>query len=748
MSQRQYPEALSGNDILAKVDLKALVYPLWSNKWLIASVIGICLTLGILFCIVKTPLYSSSILLQVEDRNSSFLALDKNSFSSSLFSAQSASPAEIQTALIESRYILEPVIQQLHLDMDVTPVYFPFFGQWYARTHAQTLHKPWWGSSRFAWGDEKIEVAQFVVPPSLEEQRFTLKAGSNHGYRLYDAENQFILAGKVGEISTSVFPGQGLITLQVQRLQANPNTRFYIVKRSTQRMVDELAQQLQLIDLSQITHLRDDTGILKISLIGAQPQYIVNILNTIAKIVVDKNTAKKLTETTKTIDFINREIPATKKSLNQAETKLNLYLAKNGMIDLSSASKLVLAQITDVQRNLEDLQVSKTVASQKYTPLHPFFIALNERERTLNQELGALQKEASQLPAHDQVAVELMRDVRVKDQLYLALLNKIQSLKLIKGGAVSDVTVLGLATFPNFPLPKGSSTILLFSMLVGFILGAAIVYVNQIWNSKVFDPMLIETQFGLTNMAIIPFSDKQKNLLIAFNPKFSLIPLLAKSDPKDLSIEALRSFRTSAQFAMMEATSNILTITSVAPAAGKSFVSVNFSYLQADIGKKVLLIDGDLRKGHLRDYFKVGKPVGLTEVLTGQSTFEEALIHGPCDHLDFLATGDYPSNPSELLMSLRFKELLDNVSKQYDLIIIDTPPILAVTDATIMARYAGANFLVLASNAHEPEEIELALKRFHSNGIAISGVVFNFQKQQTGIYRRDQTYQYQYEYSA
>ena len=198
---------------------------------------------------------------------------------------------------------------------------------------------------------------------------------------------------------------------------------------------------------------------------------------------------------------------------------------------------------------------------------------------------------------------------------------------------------------------------------------------------------------------------------------------------------------------MMEVSNNILTIVSVSPAAGKSFVSANFSYLQADVGKKVLLIDGDLRKGHLKDYFKIGKTVGLTEILVGSSTFEEALIHGPCANLDFLATGEYPVNPAELLMNIRFKELMEHVSKLYDLIVIDTPPILAVTDAAIMARYAGANFLVLASNTHEPEEIELALKRFHSNGIAINGVVFNFQKQQKGVYR-GQTYQYQYEYGT
>lgn len=732
-------------DLLEKIDIKSLLYPLWLNKSLIAIITTFFVLMGSFYAYLKVPLYSTNLLLQFEDHDS-MMGLDKLSPAASLFSSKGASAAEVQTALIKSRYILEPVVKRLNLDLSITPAYFPVIGEWYARKHGEVGHKPWWGTSRHAWGDEKLTISQFIVPPYQEKKRFTFVVLPNNFYELYDSENQFLFKGEVGKTVKVNLPEKGNFILQVKNIEAGLNTHFYLTKKSTNQIVEQLSRSIQINDLSQEMQLRNDTGILKVSMIGAQPNYIINILNTIAQVVVEKNAEKKLKETTKTLDFLTEQLPLVRKSLSDAETKLNQYLAKEKMLDLNSESRLLITQIADTHKQLNLLKLNKTIALQKYTDEHPYILNYQEREKVLQDEIKKLQQKVSELPARDQTAVGLMREVRVKNQLYIALLNKMQALQVIKGGSTSNVGVLGLATYPDSALPRGSLNIIFFSLLMGLVFASSLIYLQQLWNGKIADPSVIESKFGLTNMAIIPYSDTQGHHLLGYNNKQQLLPILAKANAKDLSIEALRNLRTSAQFIMMDTLNNIITITGVSPGVGKSFVSVNFAYLQADAGKKVLLIDGDIRKGHLKDYFNYKQTLGLSEVVCGSCSLEEALVAGPIPTLDFLATGAYPPNPSELLMSRRFKEVLEGLSKVYDLIIIDTAPILAVTDAAVIANHAGTNFLVLASNTHEAEEINLALRRFQSNGVKINGVVFNFAKQQKSLYKQPSIHKYQYQY--
>jgi tyrosine-protein kinase Etk/Wzc len=218
---------------------------------------------------------------------------------------------------------------------------------------------------------------------------------------------------------------------------------------------------------------------------------------------------------------------------------------------------------------------------------------------------------------------------------------------------------------------------------------------------------------------------------------------------QDLSVEALRSFRTSLKFAMLEAKNNIITITGIAPGVGKSFISANFAYLLAQAGYSVLLIDGDLRRGHLRNYFKPSATLGLAEYVVGNCALNDILIKNkdPNLKLDFIATGNYPPNPSELFMSHQFKEFLADISTRYNFVIVDTAPILAVTDAAIIAQYAGANFLIVGAGMHDPEEVSAALSRFSANGVAINGAVFNFKQiRKSGFYHYGYQYHYKYGY--
>ncbi|MCD6048132.1 MAG: Exopolysaccharide transport protein [Gammaproteobacteria bacterium] len=729
-----------------QIDLHQLYHIIKANRWFIAAVAAACILLTIIFLFLKSPVYSSNILLQVEDKNSLAAGLDSSAASMLLPAQAGAAPQDVQTVLIKSRFILEPVVRKLSLDLDIKPDYFPIIGAWYARHHEESLTAPAHWLSHYAWGGEKLSIDEFTVPAQDKNSHFILVALPSQMYALYQGD-QLILQGKVGQTVQANVDGLGKFTFKVRKLLAHPNTHFSILKKPTQQFIDGLARQLKITDLGLNNQLQGKTGVLQVSLDGINPEYIVSVLNTMADVVVQKDVEKKAAESTKTLGFLRQQLPIVKKSLDDAELALNQYVAKSGTINLSEAEKILLAQISDTQKQLEMLHITRAAALEKYTPAHPFIIALDEKIKASQQELKLLETRASQLPMKDQAAVSLMRDVRVKSQLYLVLLNRIQSVQVSKAGTVSSVRILAPAVFPEGPVPLSYPLILLGSLIFGLILGSMIVLIRQTLHRKVSDPTKIEELFGLQNMAIVPYSQKQKEIIATYDPKSALLPLLVKDNPQDLAIEALRSFRTSLKFAMLNAQNNIIAVSGISPGVGKSFISANFAYLLADTGKKVLLIDGDIRKGHLKNYFKGGQCPGLTEVIAGSISFEEAVITGPVETLHFLASGAYPPNPSELLMNAKFKDLLQKVSAMYDLVIIDTAPILAVTDAAIIMHYTGTNFLVLSSDAHEVAEIQLALKRFATNGVKIDGTVFNFRAPESGLYRRHAyTYNYQYKY--
>jgi tyrosine-protein kinase Etk/Wzc len=726
-------------------DLYKLYHLLKANRWFVAACAGICLILGAMILTLKVPVYSANVLLQVDGKSS---MADLNSAANSmLLSTQTtASPQDIQTVLIKSRFILEPVVQKLGLDLAIKPVFFPLIGAWYASHHTEGLANPVLSLSQYAWGGEKLIIDNFVVPASEENKQFTLVVLPEQSYALYQG-GQLILKGQVGKTVYAYIKKIGQFTFSVRELQAHSGTKFIVLKKPTQQFIKSLAATLRIRDLGLDNQLQGKTGVLQVELDGTDPNYIVEVLNMIAKVVVEKDVEKKTVESTKTLEFLSAQLPIVKKSLDDAELTLNQYEAKTGTINLSEAEKILLAQIADTQKQIEMLKITKAAALQKYTIEHPFIIALNEKEKASEQEIKLLETKASQLPIKDQAAVSLMRDVRVKSQLYLVLLNRMQSLQVSKAGTVSGIRILAPAIFPERPIEVHSFSLLFGSLIFGCVLGTIIVLARQALHSKISDPNKLEELLGLPNMAIVPFSNKQKENVKIYNHKTTVLPLLAKENPQDLAIEALRSFRTSLQFAMLDASNNIITMTGVSPGVGKSFISANFAYLLADTGKKVLLIDGDIRKGHLKNYFKVGQCPGLTEIVAGNVSFDEAVLTGPVETLHFLASGAYPPNPSELLMNAKFKDLLQKVSTMYDLVIIDTAPILAVTDAAIIMHHTGTNFLVLSSDTHEVAEIQLALKRFATNGVKIAGTVFNFRAPESGLYRRHAyTYNYQYKY--
>jgi tyrosine-protein kinase Etk/Wzc len=442
---------------------------------------------------------------------------------------------------------------------------------------------------------------------------------------------------------------------------------------------------------------------------------------------------------------LETQLPLLKANLDSAEGAFNKYQLKKGTVDLSAETQALLERAVDLEKTMSELELRRTELRQRFTDDHPNLVALQQKLDRLRAERGAMNHRMKGLPEQELDSARLTRDVKVATELYFLLLNKAQELRVVKSGTIGNVRILDSAVLPYEPARPKKLPVLAVSVLFGLAGGMALAFARKALDQGVDDPEQIEAATGLSIYASVPHSDKQAELM-ARRRRSQPIPVLAAADPNDLSVESLRSLRTSLQFALLEAENNIITIGGPSPGIGKSFLSVNLAFVLAASGKRVLLIDADLRRGRLHRYFGGERDPGISDVVSGALPLGDALRPGG-ENLDFLATGRLPPNPSEVVGSQRFESLLRDLAAKYDLVIVDTPPILAVTDTSLIGRFAGVNLLALRAGQHPMREITLALKRLAYAGVRVHGAVLNDVSAAGGKYGKS-SYHYQYEYKA
>jgi tyrosine-protein kinase Etk/Wzc len=714
-------------NILTDLDFKLIFFKLLENKWLISALTGICLFLGALYTFNTAPKYISSALIQVDSQLGSANNMQQllGNMGMSLSPLERASPAEIEIALIKSRFILQSVVDKLKLNIYVTPHYFPIIGRGWAAHFSlkNSLSKPLFGLSQFAWGGEQIDIDFFETSNPVYGKSFRLRADTTNHYSLF-ADGVLLLTGKAGEIVSTPTGMTPHVKMRLKHLVAQPGTFFNIVKKNPDDVVIELSQGLSVVDLGD--KIKAKTGVLQLTYNGSKPDLLPIILNTIIDFAIQRNIEKKSAEASKTLNFLNNQLPEVKRNLDDVETDLNEYRAKSGTLDIQEEAKIILTHLATVEQSIADVKLRKDEMLQELTPEHPFIIALTQKQHTLQKEADNLAVKIRTLPHSDQRAISLERTVKVKNQLYLLLLNSIQQLQVLKAGTLSDIRVLSEATTPIIPLPTHKSFTLLMSLIMGLFLSAAFIFVKEFLHNKINSHELVEDRLGIATFCIIPYCRKQREIesRIRQTVHHTAYSVLVHQAPKNMASEAFRSLRTMLQFHFETASNNIVCVLGATPSVGKSFTSVNLAHVLSEAGKRILLIDADMRKGRINQQVGTKKSPGFAELLLGTKSFSQTMTE-VFHNFDFIPCGEYPSHPSELLISEQFTRLLKEFSEKYDYVIIDTPPVLAVTDGVIIARRAATNLLVVGGGSNIMEEVELTAKRAKKNGVNIHGLVFN-----------------------
>lgn len=701
-----------------EIDLGKLFGILLDAKWIIIITTFVFAVLGVAFALLSTPIYKADALIQIEQKSSGGISSLVGDMGE-LFSSESSAMTEIE--IIKSRMILGDTVDKFNLTTVVTPEYIPLLGK---------------GLARLTGEHNAVNVSRFTIPRHAEDDQFSIVVLDSRAqsYQLF-RNDKLVLEGKVGELAK-----KDGVELFITDLNAKNGFEFSIRKRSPLDAIEWLKQNLSVSERGK------QTGILELSFTGENRGEITGILNDIAQNYFLQNVERKSAEAEKSLAFLKDNLPNVKHSLTEAEDILNAFRQKNDSIDLGLEAQSTLKVMVELEAQLNELTFKESEISQRFTKDHPAYRSLLDKRATLLKEKERLNQQIQKMPKTQREVLRMTRDVEVNQQIYVQLLNKVQELSIVKAGTVGNVRILDRAEAYAAPVKPKKALIVVLATLLGGMLSVAFVLVKAALHRGVENPDDIE-QIGLSVYASVPKSNLQLELfnkLKRHRKQNQELTLLAESNPADLSVEALRGLRTSLHFAMMEAKNNVLMISGPAPGIGKSFVSTNFSAVAAKTGQKVLLIDADMRKGYLQQPFGLVWENGLSDFLSGKINLNEAVKTTQVDNLDIMTRGQVPPNPSELLMHPRFKELMEWASEHYDLVIIDTPPVLAVTDPSIVGALAGTTLMVARFGMNTVKEIDVARNRFEQSGIEVKGVILNATEKKASSYYGYGYYNYSY----
>ncbi|WP_083880306.1 polysaccharide biosynthesis tyrosine autokinase [Providencia burhodogranariea] len=680
-----------------EIDLLALFKVLKSSYLKIGFFTIIFILIAAAYSFLATPIYQANATLQY-DKMSQVSLLDQ--MSDVMPFANNNSQVDSEIEVIKSRMVLGKTVANLNLDTSITPAGF---------------------LNKIFKSDAQATVALYFVPDTLVGEPATLTYLGDNQYSL-NIDGQ-VVEGKVGELLK-----HDDINLLVSSLVAEVGQEFTLVKNARYQTIENLRNTLTIAEVGK------GTGILSMSIKGADKAENVKILNSIIQNYVDQNTERKKEVTNNTLLFLDEYLPKIKTKLDNYENQLNTFRKKNESIDLSLEAKAALDTALQVEAKLNELTFKEVEIQQLYTRNHPAYQSLIDKRQQLLREKDKITQSIQKLPNTQQQIVRLTRDVESEQAIYNQLVGKQQELSVLNSGITADVRIIDTAeSQPNAVAPK-KALILVLAAILGFIIGCAYVIAREFFNNKIKGTEDIDA-LGINVYATIPYSEVEKKMVAAGNKR-----PLSLENPADTAVEAIRSLRTSVYFSVMNQGNNLVMVTSASPGVGKSFVTSNMAVVLANAGKKVLLIDTDLRKGRIHQAFDLNNESGLSEYLSQQDTTQPTIHRSVIENLDVLCRGKNVTHSSELLMSERFKHLLDDVKGQYDIVVIDTAPILAITDSAVIGKYVGTSLLIAFYGVNTVKDVELSMKRFKQNDIEITGVILN------GIDSKSDDYNYVYEY--
>lgn len=692
------------------IDLKELFFSLIAQWKLITICILLSLIAALLYLRITPDTYNVDALVQVEDNKGASAAL-LGDLSNMI---EQKSPAQAEIEILKSRLVLGSVINQLNLDLVISGTEDSIWNR-LLKNHNYDIQYTT-KSVLFKDNEQSFDVRQFDIPNYFKNKNLLLSFDDNK-YNLTDAEtNEIIFTAPLNQTS-QIQSRYGLWKVAIYSKDLLDST-YNIQKLTLPAAVQRILNNYSVAEKGKMT------GVLGLNYQGQDKQHITQVLNAILTAYSQQNIERRSAESAQTLKFLDEQLPELSQQLDQVEREFNQFRQQYNTVDLTKESELYLTQSIALETQKAELELKVAEASARYTEEHPVMEQMNAQLGAINSKIAALGNTLKQLPDLQRRYLQLYREVEVKQQLYTGLLNTSQQLRIAKAGEIGNVRIVDTAVEPIEPIKPKKLQIIILSIFLGGFLGTLLALLRNMMRSGIKDSAQIERELDLPVYATVPRSPLQESRVNLLKKKKN-IPILAVKDSSDIAIESLRSMRTAIHFALSNAKNNIIALSGPAPEIGKSFITTNLATILAQGGSRVLVIDGDLRRGYLNKYFNKEVQPGLSELLNHQNSYEDVVQNSQVDNLFFVTRGKSPVNPSELLSTDKFKVFLEQASASFDYVLIDTPPILAVTDGIIIAQYAGVNLLIARHGKTQIKELEITVTRFEQANVKVNGVILN-----------------------
>ena len=674
-----------------ETDIGEYLKELAKNWGIMVPSILLAAILGVFVAMWIRPVYQVDALLQIESKNNKGAGMMGEL--GNLFA--SSSPAETEMELIKSRQVMGAAVEKMRLDLSAEPL----------NKLDRLLHQ-----------EGRIDLMNFsynkdLLPSDFCDEPWHLVAKDSLGnFDLYDYKDSLVLSGEVGKTYHFVYAGDSA-SFGIFKAEVREGQDFAISKY---KRLDAIAKFRSAFDVKE---KGKKTGILEFSYQDIYPDRGVEVLNEVASSYLRQNVEERNAEAQKTLEFLEKQLPDVKAQMDSSLLNLNTYRNQVGSVDINAETQLVLQRRMRLQQDILALQQKKQEAIRLFHAEHPTVRTLEDQENALKRELAGTSSEVKKLPATQQEVLKLQNEVELTKVMYTSLLNNIQQLRLVSAGEVGSVRIVDFAEQVTKPTKPKKRVILCIALFIGFLFGAMIVSIKSKFSSGVKSSSFIEKETGFTVYAKVPKG----------NPKGTKgTRPLAVVEPDDIAVESLRALRSSLEFSMMDEGGSVIGVSGLIPGVGKSFVSVNLAALFAGLGKRVLLIDADLRKGRLHKEFGIKRSNGLSQVLLREVKVEDVVFKTEVENLFVMPCGNVPANPAELLGSKHYAELIEQFKNDYDLVIVDTPPIMLVTDAALACRVAAQIVMVIEYNKHSIEAIKDGMAQIlKGNSSAHASIVIN-----------------------
>ncbi|MFW2100956.1 polysaccharide biosynthesis tyrosine autokinase [Acinetobacter johnsonii] len=711
------------------IDLKELFFSLIAQWKMITLCVLLSIVCALLYLRTTPDTYAVDALVQVEDSKGASAAL-LGDLSSMI---EQKSPAQAEIEILKSRLVLGSVIDHLNLNIRVSGTEDSFWNRLIAKHEYDSEYSS--QSVLFKDNQKSFDIRQFDIPQYFQDKNLILKFAQGK-YSLTDEETeQVIFSAPLNQVSQlqSEF---GMWKVAIFSQDSFDNT-YNIEKQSLPAAMKSLTADYSVAERGKLT------GVLGLNYQGSDKQHITQVLNAILAAYSQQNIERRSAETAQTLKFLENQLPELKQQLDVAEREFNRFRQQFNTVDVTKESELYLTQGITLETQKAQLEQQVAEAAAKYTNEHPVMQQMNAQLGAINKRIAELDGTLKRLPELQRQYLQLFREVEVKQQLYTGLLNSYQQLRIAKAGEIGNVRIVDTAVEPIEPIKPKKLLILILSVFLGGFLGTLLALLRNMMRSGIKDSTQIENELDLPVYATVPRSPVQESRINILKKKKN-IPILAVKNSDDIAIESLRSMRTAIHFALSSARNNLITISGPAPEVGKSFISTNLATILAQSDKRVLIIDADLRRGYLHKYFNLDTQPGLTELLNGQQSLDTVIRPTEVPGLSVISRGKSPANPSELLSSNQFKNLLEQMSEKFDHVIIDTPPVLAVTDGIIISQYTGINLVIARYAKTQMKELELTLNRFEQAGVKVNGFILNDIQRSSAGYGYGYNYAYAY----